>query len=337
MGKKMEVAEQKTEGQILQECLSKNNINQRELSELCIKKGYPVSQGSISKILSGKKKMSLEECRAFCMVFGISADKFIFPEKFASKEKRDSFFLLEKDALKEAELLVGDYQIFFMSTANDEYKILDGILRLTLLDFCVSADIEINVRGEKKKDYHGFLYFSSQWTVAYIVVKNSETGEISVLALRYRRFTIESMQCRIALCLTTSAGEQKNPVIHRMLLFRDGNGITKELLRKYLSLRGAEYPKEQDWEMFRITEKLSDDMIEVLKTELSEKKIWTLEEKQLKEVLMKAGLKSDSSMEALIQRLKMYMNKNYSYRLEAEDDTEFYAICQSVQKAQEVL
>lgn len=219
--KKGNGAERKT-SEILKEYMAKMNISQTELAKLCTAKGYQVTQSSVSKVINNTKKMSIEECRAFCDALNISADILLFPNTRRTMST-DSFFLLSDEERQSAKGILGEYTLFFASTAEEERKrIIDGNLKLYEGDACIHAEIDINIRNSDPKHYKGYLRIGNPATVAYIIVKRMPQGEISVLAFRYRDFQKERMQCRTALCLTTSAGEKKEPLIHRVALIRRG-------------------------------------------------------------------------------------------------------------------
>ena len=59
------------------------------------------------------------------------------------------------------------------------------------------------------------------------------------MELRHRMFAVKQLECRLALCLTMSEGENRVPTVHKMLLFRQE--LTEEQLRvvrPYLDLYG---------------------------------------------------------------------------------------------------
>lgn len=207
---------------VLRACMEKKGISQAELVRLCTEKGYQITQGSVSRVLTKKKKMSLEECRAFCDVLNISADMFLFSDTRTTMSE-DSFFLLSDREMSSAKGILGDYDLFFASTAQEEKnRIIDGELKLYYGKSCIHANIDIHIKNSAPKKYKGYLWIGSQAPVAYIIVKKQGRGEISVVAFRYRKFEAVPMKCRTALCLTTSAGEKKEPVVHRIALIRRG-------------------------------------------------------------------------------------------------------------------
>lgn len=234
------------------------NINQTEFVKRCIKNGYHITQGSISRVLAGKKKISVEEMRAFCDVLKIPAEVLLFPnmQRFSSEE---DFFLLPEREIESVDGVLGDYDIYFMSTAKEENDVMNqGTLRLFSGNNCVHAEVEISLKDSTSKKYRGYLWIAEQGTVAYVIVKRMPEGEISVVAFRYRKFEKKSMRCRSAVCLTTSAGEKKDPVFHYLALIRAG-AVTEEVrerlakeLQKELRKSPSQYLEvEGDMDMYQ--------------------------------------------------------------------------------------
>lgn len=204
---------------VLKEYLEKHHLTQNELLKRCQEKGYRITQGSLSKVLSGKKKMSLDECAAFCDVLDISADEFLFSERRSTSEDAAFFLLSDEDAL-DAESMTGVYSVFFESTAKEEEgKAVTGTLHLVRDHSRIRAELAI-CTAKTLKRYAGFLWRKKDWPVAYIIVKRAETGEVATFALRNRSFSVAEMQGRVAVCLSTSAGEQKDPILQHVALVR---------------------------------------------------------------------------------------------------------------------
>lgn len=207
---------------VLKEYLEEYHWTQSDLLKRCQEKGHQITQGSLSKVLSGKKKMSLDECTAFCDALDISADEFLFPER-RSTSADAAFFLLSDEEALDAECMTGVYNVFFESTAKEEEgKAVTGTLHLVRDRSRIRAELAIYTAKVLKR-YAGFLWRKKDWPVAYIIVKRAETGEVATLALRNRSFTVAEMQGRVAVCLSTSAGEQKDPILQHIALVRQSD------------------------------------------------------------------------------------------------------------------
>lgn len=204
---------------IIKDCMQRKNISQTELLKRCKEKGYFITQSSVSKVLSKTKKISIEEFKAFCDALKLSADELFWgTQKKCVKE--NAFFLLDKNAIDSAQGILGQYDMYFASTAIEENLLIKGSLNLYCGESCVLAEASIQAKNTMQKQYTGYLWIGNSGKVAYIILKKVPSGEMSVLAIRYREFQVEKMKCRGALCLTTSAGEMKDPVAHPVVLIR---------------------------------------------------------------------------------------------------------------------
>lgn len=228
----------------IKDCMQRKNISQTELLKRCKEKGYLITQSGVSKVLNKTKKISVEEFKAFCDVLKLSADELFFgTQKKCVKE--DAFFLLDKNTIDSVKGILGQYDMYFASTAIEENLLIKGSLNLYCKESCVLAEASIQAKNTMQKQYTGYLWIGNPRKVAYIILKQVPFGEMSVLAIRYREFQVEKMKCRGALCLTTSAGEMKDPIAHSVVLIRH------EWIRKHdssgLDEKIHEILKSEEW------------------------------------------------------------------------------------------
>lgn len=251
----------------LKKYLEDHHISQADLLRLCKKKGRSVSQGNLSKVLSGQKKISVEECMAFCKALDISADMLLFSDSDRSRRRSEGFFSLPEEMLPAVSGMLGEYEILYASTAaEEEGSLIDGSLKLYQKNQSVYAQVEIRTGHSVTKKYKGFFVVYPYFPTAYIMVKNKESGEICMMALRYRAFNVENMLCRMALCLTTSAGEKKQPIAHRMILVRKGQIAEKAAYEKWKKDassflkedKGFQLEREEDMALFQMLRKIKE-------------------------------------------------------------------------------
>lgn len=226
--------------------LKRRNVRQVELLTLCKEVGMPISQPDISRIFSGKKTLSLYQCAAVCKALDMPMDFFVWGEEggredFCNPHHAESLH----DAGKELTCYNGEYYFYYLSTASGEDKILKGRLQIyqkkEFGEICLRINTGLKNHREEwiYKEYSGRILVSTSLGVAYLILKSEKIGEICMLCLRHRNYNIQGMECRIALALTTSAGDAKEPAIHRALLLREGlSDEQAELLRPWLRLTG---------------------------------------------------------------------------------------------------
>lgn len=253
---------------ILKQYLEEHDISQADLIRLCEEKGHAISQANLSKVLSNQKKMSVEECISLCTALDISADKLLLPDSYQSRKRSEVFFSLTAETILSMKGLLGEYHIMYESTAAEENgSLIDGSLKLYQENQFVYARIIIHAGQSVVKKYEGQFVISQGFPTAYIIVKNNETGEVCMAALRFRPFNVENMQCRMALCLTTSAGEKRQPIAHRMILVRKERFSEKETyenLKKSVSSflkeeRGFQLEREEDMALFQVIQKIKEN------------------------------------------------------------------------------
>lgn len=211
----------------VEKILEERGISQKDFVQKCKDKGYAITQPEVSKLKNGTAKITLYQVIAFADTLNVSLDYIVkgknengtvcFREgKLISSVRSGSF-----------EGILGSYYTLFHST-SDEDKWLHGKLSLQPDDKGICrADYVLNT-GEKNSEgeeinkyYTGQVVVSKDIPIMYIILFNKQMGEMCFLELRYRKFWVKGMKCRIALALTTSSGDDKVPNAHKMFLFQE--------------------------------------------------------------------------------------------------------------------
>ena len=255
----MEYKECKAKAEILDELWLKiqrviedNKITQVKLWRMCQDRGYQISQPEISKVYTGRQRMTLYQFVAFSDVLHISADEMLGLNSNESKSHILQFsgnsFITDPydDAFRG---YLGRYYTVFQSTNPFESRLLYG-----RMDFkpsedgqaCTAAFVldtgERDSRGNRLvKKYYGQVVISARLPVLYVLLTNQKIGELSVIEIRFRNFFIQENQCRLGLFLTCSSGENKAPVFQKMFISRDKlEGKMAEWIEPMLKLNGGE-------------------------------------------------------------------------------------------------
>lgn len=212
----------------IQRGLDNKKISQVQLSSLCEEHGFHISQPEISRLYAGKANLTLYQLTAFAEILSVSSDYLIYGmENEGLLKVKDHSFII--DPSNEAfEGCLGTYHTMFYSTSRFEEKPIFGKLCFhpsRTQNIC-KAEFELRT-GEKDlegndiyKRYTGQLVISPRLNIAYCILKNEKIGEISFLEFRHRNFFVRSMECRMVMVLTVSAGEVKVPVHQRMFITR---------------------------------------------------------------------------------------------------------------------
>lgn len=236
--------------------LNRRALKQADLITLCQSVGMPVTQSSISKIFSGKAKPNLYQSAAICKALNISLDFFAW-----GKDSHCEDFCNPHDSEKlcvsgpELEYYKGFFHFYYLSTASNEDKILHGKLNIEednefyVLNMALDTG-EIELQGEPIiKEYKGRILISSALALgaAYLIFKSTLIGEICMICLRHRSYTVKNAECRIGLALTMGAGDVKDPTVHRCLLTRDDLDTNLlEDLRPWLGMISNDISIEKD-------------------------------------------------------------------------------------------
>jgi hypothetical protein len=98
-----------------------------------------------------------------------------------------------------------------------------------------------------KKEYNGRLIISKPQTSCYCILSNPRIGEVCMLSFYHRYFFTSELHFRLANVLTTSAGDNRRPTIHRMLLSRTSlSEDVKNMVKAGLLLNNSEIIIRED-------------------------------------------------------------------------------------------
>ncbi len=150
------------------------------------------------------------------------------------------------------------FYCYFYPTISSEHSLLCGRLRFTKNKARQRCDAFLEIEARQRRDadgeavkklYRGTLIVSIPQRSCYCILSNLEYGEICMLNFHHRYFlTQHSLQCRLACAITTSAGENRRPTVHRMLITKNALSdadlkILKPQMR--LNTRKIILPKEE--------------------------------------------------------------------------------------------
>lgn len=208
--------------------LKERGISQVQLRDMCLQRGYKISQPEISKLFAGKVSVSLYQAIAFSEILNISMDYLI---KGANQHRR---FIVEGDMfIKEPSndafkgFLGSFHSVFYSTSPFEEGKILRGLMQfIPSEDGSICEAMFALDTGEKDTNeqfcvkYYRGQFLISKLGVAYCILANEKMGEVSMVEFRHRSFFIKEVECLMGLALTTTTGGKRYPTVHRMLLSR---------------------------------------------------------------------------------------------------------------------
>lgn len=243
----------------IREAFERSGKSQRQIAAEIGKLGLPINQGSISKLMDykaedGNKRaptLSMIHVVYFCKVLGLDVadvmdiagnpleEHDVLSPGPGHNEKAQTFVFDPSQQEYFGYLLQEPFYCYFYPTISSEHSILRGRLRFfenaprrrcdASLELEVEQQLDENGQPITKK-YTGTMVVSIPQRSCYCILYNLDYGEICMLNFHHRYFlTRHSLQCRLACAITTSAGENRRPTVHRMLITK--NELSEEDLK----------------------------------------------------------------------------------------------------------
>ena len=349
--KKMEISQKSRENTInkilnvIEQCIREQGLKQKDILKLCESKGYSVSKSELSRILSHKMVLGLYPAIALSDALDIDMSAVLYPNRWRKRKwdiSPENFIVdTEDQAIKN---FLGDYHIIFHSTDFQEDKILQG--RLVLYPqrgedgsrYCavlLSLDTgEKNENGEEiLKKYEG-QFFASPLGVAYCVLINNEWKELSLISFRHRTFFLKKVKCRAGLAMTISAGEKKEPVVHKLAIYRAEYNLTEAQKQKVINLLRLQndsdlYLNLTDLENADISD-VSPNAKSVVKSIVSKlplNEYYVVNREILKSLNRRVNYEE---IDEIISALSEFVENQYTMNLGGEDDRKLFDLLVSI-------
>lgn len=231
--------------------LKKPGKSRRGFVEFCKNKyNYNINEGNISKRVNGQIAFGPMLLAYFCEYLEVNMEQVCFERlNSAVSILQRSYIgndLMEKFSVEKENLdkYYGNYHCYFFPTIKDEKGIIQGTFTIDQLNDEPYARVELvlNIPNKKKgrrrgktiiKKYEGIMLISSKLSVCYCIIYNAEMGECNFMTFRFNRTlnTVKNQGGLVAVC-TVSAGHEKVPTVHRMLLCR--SRLKQTALKKLL-------------------------------------------------------------------------------------------------------
>lgn len=220
----------------IEHSIKSKNLQQTQVLELCRLKGYTLSQPELSRILAGKVTLGAYQMIALCDSLDLEMTEVLQLKQ--SKRNRIEFnaeAFITNPENREITPYLGSYSVIFRSTDMQDDKILTGRLFIyeeeeAVCQARLSLDTgEQDMQGNAiLKKYKGQFFISKQLGIAYCLLTNNSWGELCLVEFKHRSFLLKQVESRVGLVLTTSSGEKKQPVTHKMLIYRENHSLSPE-------------------------------------------------------------------------------------------------------------
>lgn len=247
--------------------LEEKKIKQSELANQC-----HISQSSLSKILKGEMRLTLQHIYKICVALNIAPEDLMAINKdipsnstSSSFENIDKTGMINEQYLNEQVLIRdtnhpafngiknNDFYMYLYSTITSESFLLDGklIFDAESSSFCKAKMIlntgKINTEGEQiRKYYEGELIISLTMGACYCILVNTDIGEICFLNFKHMFLFNRNLECRVGTISSTSSGGNRLPVIQRILISKqplkvNGNDLSdQDFVQGQLKLNNSE-------------------------------------------------------------------------------------------------
>lgn len=226
--------------------MEKENINQAKLLTMAKNHGYDLRQSTLSKILSDSASMNIPNIVQIANTLNVNLNDLLSESdsldvrtyQESEPTSGQSRLIRRSDSLEMRPYLNSYYTYFFPTPSSSGDSILSGRIRFEHSEDkskCIAKfSFETGKRDSQNKaivkEYEGDLILSPTMSAAYCTLISEEIGEISYILFNYIPIIYEDLYCRVALVLTASAGANRMPTVHRMIITKE------ELTSKELSI-----------------------------------------------------------------------------------------------------
>ena len=214
------------------------DVSQNRLKDILENAGLNINQGNISKYLNGKQDIPLSFIIKICELYNIS----IIELASSPADFQQQHIYASNNNILAYPVILGKqfttnpndgefngylqkYYCYFFPTLSNEDKLLTGELELNnKQNYCQALfTLKTNSKSQNQpitKHYCGYAMLSKMVGACYIILGSDDEGELNFISFRHFTLRHQLLDCRMAIVLTTSAGERHFPTAHRMLLSR---------------------------------------------------------------------------------------------------------------------
>lgn len=276
--------------------MKKNNINQSQLA-----KKSNINQSTLSKIMNGEIKLTLQHIFKICKALEIDPEILLsFNEEIVNdgthvidsgiinKKYIDDQILIRNTIHPAFKGYIGNtFYIYSYSTISSETSLLEGKLLFEdteFHNFCKSTMILFTGKTDSNNDkvtkkYYGELIISLTMGACYVILVNSEIGELCTINFKHTFLFNQELVCRVGTISSTSSGTSRLPVIQRLL-------ISDRKLKVSSALGKSEHEDDRDISFVRGQLKLNNSDIILTDNSFSKIKDYNNKSKELNDFFL---------------------------------------------------
>lgn len=235
------------------------------LKQLDLAKESGIGQSTLSKIMKGEMKLTLQHIFKLCKALKIEPADLLSPNKDVNLISSDSKLpntaensLLNKSYINEQILIRNTnhpvfkgyinntFYIYCYPTISSESNLLEGELSFSEAqnkDFCF-AKLKLftgQISPTKEliyKSYSGELITSLTMGTCYCILINSDIGEICCINFKHTFLFNQELICRVGAMISTSSGGNKLPIMQRVLISKNKLNVNELNSSDYMFVRG---------------------------------------------------------------------------------------------------
>lgn len=219
-------------------------MEQKNLKQLELAARSNIGQSSLSKILKGEMRLTLQHIFKICNALDITPEDLLsFNQNTTLNSSTNNYEpYYESGMINEQysneQVFIRDknhpafngykdktFQIYLYSTITSESFLLDGELTFDTKrsSFC-KANMVLNTGkvdpdgNPIKKYYSGELIISLTMGACYCLLTNTDIGEICFLNFKHMYLFNRDLECRVGTISSSSSGGNRLPVIQRILI-----------------------------------------------------------------------------------------------------------------------
>ena len=231
------------------------------LKQLDLSEKSNISQSTLSKLLKGEMKLTLQHIIKICKALDIepkyllSADENLAYDNLGQSNGNgiiDETFLDDKILIRDTRHPAfkgykdNEFYFYCFSTISSEAELLEGTLKFSAADdykFCQATlslyTGQVDKDGNKiTKNYSGELIISLTMGACYCFLINSTIGEICLINFKHTFLFNQELECRVGAIVSTSSGGNRLPIMQRILVSKQKLNVNDINDPDYVFIRG---------------------------------------------------------------------------------------------------
>ncbi len=219
----------------------KQFMDKNEVKQLDLSRESNINQSTLSKIMNGEAKLTLQHIFRICCGLKIEPEILLsFDEEISddtlhpldagiiNKRYLNDQILIRNTTHSAFKGYITDdpFFIYMYSTISSESMLLEGTIKFEDSEYHNFCRATMNLFTGKTnsdgtpivKKYYGELIISLTMGTCYCILINPEIGEVCSLNFKHTFLFNQKLICRVGIIISTSSGTNKLPIMQRILI-----------------------------------------------------------------------------------------------------------------------